>query len=955
MSCPGSDPVTVNNGAPGAGGPTGATGATGSSGQSCSVTQLDGGVLVSCPGSNPVTVPNGQSCSVTQVDGGVTVACPGSNPVTITNGASPIVPAPVEQCLVCHGPGSMAPVEAAHKSPFAPTSPAMALPGTGLQLEIYGVTNTTPVTVSFRVKDYRGAPVDLAGIYSTNIPFTPSFSLAYVPLDGTTGATLAYKVYTRSGYKAAATTSDPAPDPSLVLPNPTAFTPTWPIPTGGVDPTDAAMKGLLVENGTGAGDYTYTYPTGGTTQVRATSGSNNGKYVTTVVPSPALDSTKLNLTHTIWVQARRQWDLIDPTNPRTFQAVNQEHNWVPDSSTAAVKRQLVTTANCSKCHNSFKPESTTSSQFHSGGRVESPLCNHCHNPDRLLADGGMNTAADSARFVHRLHGSLSLVANPDGGAISPNAFHGIQFAFPHDIRSCDTCHAGALQGNQAYTRPTRTACGSCHDQVDFVATTLPMCTNPSARDAEGRFVPCRHVGGPQATDANCTSCHGNSASLSPVKERHLPVLPPDPKAAQLGGLPDGGYGLPDGGTSSSNVNAAWIAAAGAVPPGALLVTYDLKSAGLSADGGRHPEATFKLKISDGGTPTDVDFGTASSTNKELIPGFVGSPSVYFVFSVPQDGIAAPADFNASASCYVRSAWNGTATGTSASACTLSAKDGQGYYTASLPNVVVPANAKMLTTALGYGYNIASSRPLTQVDLAAYPYNPATGIGGLIVAPPDATKVATGFTARRPVVDTARCNSCHVRLGVGPTFHAGQRNDAPSCSFCHTPNRTSSGWAANAKDIIHSIHAGRFRTTEFNWHATSPGENFSEVEFPSNINNCQACHAPGTYDFSASSTTAALPNMLASTAATGKYNKNPATNPTGWFSISPYVIADNVYDYGGGFSFNTVTGATTLPGPKTLVKTPITAACSGCHDGADAVAHMQSMGGLFYQTYRPRQP
>ena len=32
---------------------------------------------------------------------------------------------------------------------------------------------------------------------------------------------------------------------------------------------------------------------------------------------------------------------------------------------------------------------------------------------------------------------------------------------------------------------------------------------------------------------------------------------------------------------------------------------------------------------------------------------MGAPSVYFVWSVPQDGIAKPADFNASASVYLR--------------------------------------------------------------------------------------------------------------------------------------------------------------------------------------------------------------------------------------------------------------------------------------------------------------
>jgi hypothetical protein len=37
----------------------------------------------------------------------------------------------------------------------------------------------------------------------------------------------------------------------------------------------------------------------------------------------------------------------------------------------------------------------------------------------------------------------------------------------------------------------------------------------------------------------------------------------------------------------------------------------------------------------------------------LISGFVGSPSAYFVYALPQDGITAPAEFNASASGYLR--------------------------------------------------------------------------------------------------------------------------------------------------------------------------------------------------------------------------------------------------------------------------------------------------------------
>lgn len=938
-------------GAAGTDGTAGTAGTDGVDGQSCTVANYDGGVTVTCPGSAAVNVPNGTngaSCTVTNIDGGVSVACPGSSPVTVLNGTSPSHKPMVEQCLVCHGPGAIAPVTLMHNG-------AKGLsPIAGLKVKVLSVSGTAPIEVHFLVTDDRDNPVDLAGKYSYNTAFTPSFSLSRVETvalsDGGTQV-LPYKVLTKSGSLSNATA---APDPAAVtVINPTAFTPTWPIPTAGVPATDAAVKGLLVENGTRAGDYTYTFPTGGYSQVLATSGRDSGKYVTTVVPAVDYDSAKRDNTHTVWIQAARQWDLVNTSNLQTFKPTDTEYNFIPSGTGTVLPRRIVSQAACDKCHNGFKrdlnPNLTlaTVNGFHGGGRVEAPFCNVCHNPDRTS-----NPAANSAVFVHRLHGAHKLVANPDGG-VPPDAFHGIQVGYPQDIRNCDTCHAGATNGWQA-SIPSLQVCGSCHDGVNFAASaSLTNCTNPPKVDADGRFVPCNHQGGAQADNTNCTVCHGGPTSPKPLALSHLAVLPPDPRAVQPLALSDGGvrWANPDGGASSANVNAAWIAAANDVPAGAYVTKYVIQSVGLSSAG--HPQMVFKLQQSLDGTAafTDVDFGTASSSNTELIPGFVGGPSAYFAWSVPQDGIAAPADFNASASCYIRNAWNGTAT-SGTGACTLSAKDGTGHYTVEMTNVNMPTEAKMLTGGMGYTYNISSARPLTQINLGNYPFTASTGIGGLIVAAANVSKVATNFTARRVIVETARCNNCHAQLGVGPTFHAGQRNDAPTCTFCHNPNRTSTAWSANSKDFIHSIHGGRIRTVPFNWQALSESDNFSEVEFPSNINNCEACHAPNTFDFTIASTTTALPNMLASTVGVGKYNRDPVTNPTGWFKLPPanYVLADNVYNYGTGFSFNATTKVITPAAGTTLVKSPITAACSACHDAPASIAHMEAQGGAFY---RPR--
>src|SRR5207248_4778734 len=115
----------------------------------------------------------------------------------------------------------------------------------------------------------------------------------------------------------------------------------------------------------------------------------------------------------------------------------------------------------------------------------------------------------------------------------------------------------------------------------------------------------------------------------------------------------------------------------------------------------------------------------------------GSPSAYFSFAVPQDGKAAPADFNASGSAYIRNVWNGTGTCSNApltttrtGAGTLNGPDASGYYTMKLSCVTIPPSATMLTGGIGYTYSLGSvqadptlnfinnNQPLTQTRCAS---------------------------------------------------------------------------------------------------------------------------------------------------------------------------------------------------------------------------------------------
>ncbi len=765
-------------------------------------------------------------------------------------------------------------------------------PSTGIVVSIKSVSTTAPITVRFTMKDDRGFPLDKAGGYSVNTAIQPRFSLGYFTKDAVTGTVSPLTTYTKTN-----STTTPALQPT------------------NYNPATAATYGTLTEVGLGAGDYSYTFP------------------VATTNPGPAAvayDPAKLNETHVMWMQVTRQTDLIFPTNANTFYADNPSYYFIPSGTGVVGKREIVAQANCDACHAKFKAETTTSAAFHGGGRVNAGMCNVCHSPDRVS-----NLLANSASFVHRIH-------NGEDVAVA-NRFHAIAATYPRDIRACDTCHVNAAQGGQSLSNPSRIACQGCHDYVSFTTAAAVFCGVGGTvnRGPDGLPIPCNHVGGAQANDSTCAGCHGAAGGF-PVANYHKPVAKPDP--ANL---------WRTGGTNA-NTNASYVAAGGYVPAGADVITYDLKSVDTWTDvtvtpNLKRPSITFKLKKNG----VDVVFQTyapaATPPVTELMPNFVGSPSAYFVFAMPQDNITAPADFNASASGYIRSIWNGTATGTSAG--TLTGPDATGYYTIKLTGVQLPASAVMLTGGLGYTYALSGTAPLVQTNVVGYPWTPnvpadGKAQGGLSVPAPNVWKVATGYTARRTIVDNAKCKACHGTLGVTPNFHAGHRNDGPTCSWCHNPNRTSSGWSAGSKSFVHAIHAGRKRTVPFTWHAVAVGPGYGEVEFPGTLNTCTTCHVANTYDFTNATNLNSLPNQELSTVATGVYNIDPLVNST-YYTISPYVVADGVTSYGAGFAFNAGTGVTTQAAGTTLVNSQLTGACSACHDSTIAISHMRSMGGLFY--------
>ncbi|MEE8583658.1 MAG: OmcA/MtrC family decaheme c-type cytochrome, partial [Acidobacteriota bacterium] len=163
---------------------------------------------------------------------------------------------------------------------------------------------------------------------------------------------------------------------------------------------------------------------------------------------------------------------------------NDVVTFVPDGSEVTKIRDVARTADCNKCHDPLA--------IHGGVRRDVELCVMCHYSG--VDDPDTGNTVDMAVMIHKIHRGQDL---PSVQAGTPYQIIGFrqsvhdysEVAFPQDIRNCDSCHGqDATQGMAYILRPSRAACGSCHDDVDF---------------ATGE----NHVGGPAISDNFCANCH----------------------------------------------------------------------------------------------------------------------------------------------------------------------------------------------------------------------------------------------------------------------------------------------------------------------------------------------------------------------------------------------------------------------------------------------------------------
>jgi OmcA/MtrC family decaheme c-type cytochrome len=212
----------------------------------------------------------------------------------------------------------------------------------------------------------------------------------------------------------------------------------------------------------------------------ATTVLGNGayQYVFKTQAPAGFDTTATN---TIGIYGSR--NLTAYTLPTNYASTT--FNFVPNGAKVTHTRDVIETSSCNQCHEQLSA--------HGGSRRGVNLCVMCHTPQNV--DPNTGNTVDFKSFIHRIHMGSSLPSVVAGGTFAITTSFGTSnystVVDPANAQRCEVCHqqtTGAAQATAYLTNPTRAACGSCHDNVNF---------------ATG----ANHPGGFQTDDTQCADCH----------------------------------------------------------------------------------------------------------------------------------------------------------------------------------------------------------------------------------------------------------------------------------------------------------------------------------------------------------------------------------------------------------------------------------------------------------------
>jgi OmcA/MtrC family decaheme c-type cytochrome len=463
------------------------------------------------------------------------------------------------------------------------------------------------------------------------------------------------------------------------------------------------------------------------------------------------------------------------------QALNVTYDFVPDQLpgpfTFDLSRDIVATTACNECHERLGSD-LGDAGFHRGSRYTVEGCATCHTS--TLGDG----FAEITPLIHGIHAAKLISDDPE----DPIDF--TEVTYPQDLRNCTKCHAGP-DGENWNARPSIVACGSCHDEVDFVT-------------GDG------HDGGPQADNSACTNCHDPDSNI----EDHLTEVSTPNNADVPEGLSEFEWVIEDVTVNENNE---------------AVVTFHINRDGapldlvmLPADLSRGPSFLLAYALPQDGIDAPADYNQlgrtagqpASASVEDVTANLVGTPDSYTV-------ALSDAPFPEGA--------------------TLRAVALQGYYNQSidLDGDGTPENVRRATTSVVQAVTGDEERR-TVVDnakclnchepLALHGSNRVNEVGVCVICH------NPNLSSSGKVADTTQTDQDEKDALAAAGYDPDDALTWPEAT-------------QNFKNMVHGIHAAAVREYDYE-HVRNRNDgiyyNWSEVTFPGILSNCETCHLPDTY-------------------------------------------------------------------------------------------------------------
>jgi OmcA/MtrC family decaheme c-type cytochrome len=622
-------------------------------------------------------------------------------------------------------------------------------------------------------------------------------------------------------------------------------------------------------------------------------GSYTFTYVTDPmnVTDPVAVEWEPDLTHRASMEIRFSDRNLNPDNPH--------FDFVPAGGDVTDTKNIADTALCNDCHQRLAA--------HGNGRFTVENCVTCHNSSTageeepaVGAVAGALTNVDMAHMVHGIHSTALTMFE--------------EVTYPRSIVDCASCHAESddtPDGDRWTESVDALSCGGCHmDGLEVVEVDADTWLATYAYN-HGEPLGSR-------PDNTCLSCH-NADVAGNVEDQHQNLTAAATEQFQYNIL----------GVTNTNEGENPVITFSITNPTDNDAAYDLSEANGPWDTAAWGGAT-RLAVT-------VGWSTDAYTNLDSgsdVPGFrPGSPAQTVSIDPLSD---------------LEAADNGNLT-----------------YTVTSP-VAVPAGLtgdSLAVTIEGHpfldlnGNDTVEDEPswrneeIPATNAVAYCEirDRATGAGGAGGAPSQEDCIdeegAGDGTPRNQVVDLMLCNNCHGKLSL----HGNNRTDnIDGCVTCHNGNATDirarqeAEPAAEGEEpidfrrMVHQIHAANTLLYGFGGSV----HDYSEVTYPGELSNCNACHLEGTIyptrddeDFRLATTTDSGDDLGD---PEDDLNITANTSACGACHTSSFAEAHMEDPGGGDFSVMQLNDGTLVGG---AVET-----CTTCH-GEGAIADVAEAHGL----------